>query len=96
MGSNCSHEQAVSDDEEYEIPPFEAYKHQKCTVRAPHQLVILKVPQNCDYCRIIKKLPHVKTPYRCEKCQLNFCFNSQRNHFKKWHSPKLDYVRGFT
>ena len=44
MGASCS--EPASDNEEYRIPPGESYKHQKCTVRAPHQLTILKVPQN--------------------------------------------------
>ena len=54
MGGVCS--EPASDDEEYRIPLGDGYKHRKCTVRAPHQLTILKVPQNCDYCRIVKKL----------------------------------------
>ena len=94
MGTTCS-AQEISDDEDYEIPPGETYRHRNCTVRAPHQLIIMQAPRNCDYCRIVKKL-NVKTRYRCEKCQLNFCFNEQRNHFRKWHSAKFDYLQGYT
>jgi hypothetical protein len=65
MGGACS--ETASDDKEYRIPPGEEYKHCKCTVRAPHQLSILEVPQNCDYCHIVKKFSCVKTRNRCEK-----------------------------
>jgi len=63
--------------------PGEAYRHQNCTVRAPHQLItkgskIIVTTVNCE------KLPHVRTRYRCEKYQLNFFFNQKMNHFRKW------------
>ena len=59
MGGVCS--EPASNNEVYRIPLGDGYKHRKCTVRAPHQF---KVPQNCDYCHIVKKLNSVKTRYR--------------------------------
>ena len=43
-----------SDDEEYTIPPFEQWRHNKSTVRARHQLITMPYKRNCDYCRIVK------------------------------------------
>ena len=94
MGTMCSVQQ-ISDDKDYEIPPGETHRHQNCTVRVPHQLITMQAVQNGDYCWIVKKL-HVKTWYKYEKCQPTFCFNQQRNHFRKWHSPKFDYLWRFT
>ena len=85
MASSCS--QPISEDEEYEIPRGEEYRHRRCAVRSSNQLTIMEVPQNY-YCRIVKNLRNVTTRYRCETCHLNFCFNKKRNHFKKWHSPQ--------
>jgi len=44
----------AEDDEEYTIPPFEQWRHNKSTVRARHQLIIMPYKRNCDYCRIVK------------------------------------------
>ena len=98
MGAACQSSEPASEDEasEYKIPPGEDYRHRNCTVRAPHQLTILQEPRNCDFCRIVKKQNRVKTRYRCDKCGLNFCFDEKRNHFKKWHTAKYDYLRGYT
>jgi len=43
-----------SDDEEYTIPLFEQWLHNKLTVRSCHQLIIMPYKRNCDYCRIVK------------------------------------------
>ena len=94
MGGACSQPIAISDNEDYEIPPHEQYQHRNCTVRTVHQLTFLKVPKSCDYCRIVKKT-NVKTQFRCVKCQLNFCFDHKRNHFK-WHTARFDSLRGYT
>ena len=90
MGCSPSSDKSVY--EEYVVPWNEQWRHAKCTVRAPHQLIILDKPGYCDFCRIVKKI-YKKTPYRCEKFKLNFCFNPKSNHFRKWHSPKYDGLR---
>jgi len=52
MGLVCSSEPASEVEvSEYKIPSGEEYRHQKCTVRAPHQLTTLQEPQKCDFCR---------------------------------------------
>ena len=90
----CSPSSDESEYEEYVVPWNEQWRHARCTVRARHQLIILDKPGYCDFCRIVKEV-RKKTPYRCEECRLNFCFNPKRNHFRKWHSPKYDGLRSY-
>ena len=71
MGVSCS--KTLPDNDPPEIPPNQLWRHEKCTIRAPHQLTILIEAKSCDYCRITQKIVR-KTFYRCEACQLNFCF----------------------
>lgn len=60
MGSSPSSN--VSEDEEYVVPWNEQWRHAKCTVRAPHQLIILDKPGYCDFCQIVKKVRKKKHP----------------------------------
>ena len=53
----CSPSSDVSEDEEYVVPWNEQWRHAKCTVRAPHQLIILDKPGYCDFCQIVKYCP---------------------------------------
>ena len=61
-------------EEEFKIPLGQHWRYSRCTVRAHHQLSILSKKQDCDYCRIVDKVTR-KTWYRCNVCNLNFCFN---------------------
>ena len=47
----CSPSSDESEYEEYVVPWNEQWRHGKCTVRAPHQLIILDKPGYCDFCR---------------------------------------------
>ena len=82
-------------EEEFKIPPWQHWRYSRCTVRAHHQLSILSKKQDCDYCRIVDKVRR-KTWYRCDVCNLNFCFNRKRNHFRRWHSGHCDYLHMYT
>ena len=41
MGVSCS--RGSTEEDEYNIPPTEQWRHAKCTVRARHQLSILPI-----------------------------------------------------
>lgn len=89
----CS--QSVESDDELYVPVVEQWRHNKSTIRAPHQLDILETKGDCIYCRIVRhKLE--KSKYFCSKCKLYFCFSAKVNHFKKWHSECCDHFRGYT
>jgi len=51
MGGCASRDVPYDDEEEYEVPIQERWRHRNCTVRAPHKLTIRKkVTLHCDYC----------------------------------------------
>lgn len=63
-------------------------------VRAPHQLSFVDRDERgyCDLCRKLK-LPRHRTRYKCTPCDMYFCFEPDRNCFRKWHSYKCDHLR---
>ena len=97
MGGSCSAATTnqEEEEEEYKIPPGQTWRHERCTVRALHQLSILPKERYCDYCRIVEHVRR-KTIYHCAACKLNFCFDRKRNHFRKWHSAACDHFRMYT
>ena len=86
----CSSADFEEPEEEFKIPPGQHWRYSRCTVRAHHQLSILSKKQDCDYCRIVDKVRR-KTWYRCDVCNLNFCFNRKRNHFRRWRSGRVTH-----
>jgi len=58
-------------DHMYVIQPELAWKHQRATVRAKHQLNFAKEKRPCDYCRIIKNC-RTLTEYYCVECKVSF------------------------
>ena len=91
----CSSADFEEPEEEFKIPPGQHWRYSRCTVRAHHKLSILSKKQDCDYCCIVDKVRR-KTWYRCDVCNLNFCFNRKRNHFRRWHSGRCDHLRMYT
>ena len=58
--------QPVESDKELFVPVVEQWKHNKSTIRVPHQLEIHKKKGDCIYCRIIKRKLQ-KSKYFCIK-----------------------------
>ena len=87
--------QSVESDDELVVPVVEQRKHNRCTVRAPHQLEIHAKKGDCIFCHVVKKKQQ-KTKFYCIKCKFYFCFSTNANHFKKWHSECCDHFRGYT
>ena len=87
--------QSVESDDELFVPVIEQWKHNKRTIRAPHQLEIHKKKGDCIYCRIVKRKLQ-KSKYYCIKCKFYFCFSTNVNHFKTWHSEYCDHFQAET
>ncbi len=91
MGESCSAISAGEKEIKLECQG-DPWKHDKCTVRAHHQLSILLHKEDCDYCQIVCNVRR-KTYFRCDESKLNFW---KRNHFFTWHSAKCDHFRAYT
>ena len=62
--------------------------------RAPHQLQHITREERvyCDLCKLLEK-PRQRTRFKCNKCDMSFCFQPDRNCFQMWHSSVCDHLR---
>jgi len=95
MGGCASRDVPSDDEEEYEVPIQERWRHRNCTVHAPHQLTIRrKVTLRGDYCWVVKGIT-TKT-LSMWKVWPEFLLHWTPQPFRKWQYRKVWFLHGYT